>query len=110
MRGTTSISRSPPRDATRWRPWARSSARCWAEDAATLNQRTGSASVLWSSCVAMLAVGLADPHLEYLACCHPLACLVLRNYSCPEIPRKNRACPCRAHAAADGEDALGRVH
>src|SRR6266404_7886718 len=56
MRGTSSISRSP-RDATRWRPWARSSARCWAEDAATLNQRTGSASVLWSSCLAMLAVG-----------------------------------------------------
>src|SRR5216684_2749058 len=56
MRGTSSISRSP-RDATRWRPWARSSARCWTEDAATLNQGTGSASVLWSSCLAMLAVG-----------------------------------------------------
>src|SRR3989442_15971083 len=27
------------------------------EDAATLNQRTGFASVLWSSCLAMLAVG-----------------------------------------------------
>jgi hypothetical protein len=28
------------------------------EDAATLNQRTGFASVLWSSCLAMLAVGV----------------------------------------------------
>src|SRR6476646_8399767 len=36
---------------------ARASARCWAEDAATLNQQTGFAAVLWSSCLAMLAVG-----------------------------------------------------
>ena len=34
-----------------------SSARCWVEDAATLNHRTVFASVLWSSCLAMLAVG-----------------------------------------------------
>jgi MFS family permease len=41
----------------RWSAQARSSARCWAEDVARLNERIGSASVLWSSCLAMLAVG-----------------------------------------------------
>src|SRR2546422_7772271 len=34
-----------------------SSVRCRAEDAATLNQQTGFTPVLWSSCLAMLAVG-----------------------------------------------------
>ena len=55
MRGACSISNSL-RDATWW-PSVRFIVRCWAEDAATLNQRTGFASVLWSSCLAMLAVG-----------------------------------------------------
>ena len=52
---TCSVS-GPMRGATR-RPWARFIRLMLAEDAATLNQRTGFASVLWSSCLAMLAVG-----------------------------------------------------
>ena len=43
-------------DLTR-RPWACPVRSSLAEDAAPLNQRTGFASVLWSSCLAMLAVG-----------------------------------------------------
>src|SRR6478736_4427704 len=53
MRGRCSVS-SSPRYAT-LRRWARSSAR--AEEAPMLKQRTGFTSVLWSSCLAMLAVG-----------------------------------------------------
>jgi MFS family permease len=45
------------RNARTRRLWRVSSARCRDEDAATLKQRTEFASVLWSSCLAMLAVG-----------------------------------------------------
>jgi MFS family permease len=38
-------------------PWPRVIRSTLAEDAATLNQRTGFTAVLWSSCLAMLAVG-----------------------------------------------------
>src|SRR5215472_15480131 len=39
-------------------PWPRVIRSTLAEDAATLNQRTGFTAVLWSSCLAMLAVGI----------------------------------------------------